>query len=50
VTGVTVIHSAGMGLDEKAVEAIAQWKFRPGSKDGNPVATQLQMNMNFRLL
>jgi TonB family protein len=50
VTGVTVIHSAGMGLDEKAVEAIAQWKFRPGSKDGNPVATQLQVNMNFRLL
>jgi TonB family protein len=50
VTGVTVIRSLGMGLDEKAVEAITHWKFRPGSKDGKPVATQLQVNMNFRLL
>jgi protein TonB len=39
-----------MGLDEKAVEAITQWKFRPGTKDGDPVATQLQVNLNFRLL
>jgi TonB family protein len=50
VTGVSVIHSAGMGLDEKAVEAITQWRFRPGTNDGNPVATELQVNLNFRLL
>ena len=50
VTGVTVIRSLGMGLDEKAVEAITHWKFRPGIKDGKPVATQLQVNLNFRLL
>ena len=39
----------GMGLDEKALEALKQWKFKPGSKDGKPVKVQASIEMNFRL-
>jgi TonB family protein len=50
VTGVRVVRSLGMGLDEKATEAAMRWKFRPGRSNGEPVATQAQVDMNFRLL
>jgi TonB family protein len=45
-----VLHSLGLGLDEKAMEAVRKWKFRPGSKDGKPVTVQAQVEVNFRLL
>jgi TonB family protein len=45
-----VIRSLGMGLDRKAMEAVNQWKFRPGMKDGNPVPVQATIEVNFRLL
>ena len=32
-----VLQSLGLGLDEKAIEAVRKWKFRPGYKDGKPV-------------
>jgi TonB family protein len=47
---VQVAKGAGFGLDEKAVEAIDMWLFRPATKDGNAVAIQAQVEMNFRLL
>ncbi|PYT25857.1 MAG: hypothetical protein DMG57_23670 [Acidobacteria bacterium] len=37
----------GLGLDEKAIEAVEQWKFRPGCRDGKPVAAQVIVEMNF---
>jgi len=46
----TVARSLGFGLDEKAIEAIARWKFNPGKKDGEPVAVQATIEVNFRLL
>jgi protein TonB len=45
-----VLHSLGLGLDEKAVEAVKKWKFRPGFKDGKPVTTEAQIEVNFHLL
>jgi TonB family protein len=37
-------------LDEKAIEAVTQWKFKPGTKEGKPVAVQAQIEVTFRLL
>ena len=46
---ITVVRSLGMGLDEKAVECVKQWRFRPGYRDGKPVATPATIELNFRL-
>jgi len=45
-----IIRSLGLGLDEKALDAIHKWKFRPGYKDGKPVTVSAQIEVNFRLL
>ncbi len=45
-----VVRGLGHGLDEKAVEAVGQWRFHPGMKDGAPVAVgTLRVIVNFRL-
>jgi len=46
---VYVVRSLGMGLDEKAIEAVQKWKFAPGMKDGYPVAVRVNVEVNFRL-
>jgi TonB family protein len=50
ITNIQVIRSLGLGLDEKAIEAVQQWKFLPGKKAGKPVSMQAQVTLNFRLL
>ena len=40
----------GMGLDEKAIEAIRKWRFRPGRKDGHAVAVRVPIEVTFHLL
>jgi TonB family protein len=47
---VQVVSGLGMGLDEKAVEAVQQWVFKPGMKDGQPVPVAANVEVNFRLL
>jgi TonB family protein len=44
-----VIRSLGLGLDEKALEAVTQWKFEPALKDGKPVAVAINVEVQFRL-
>jgi protein TonB len=39
-----------MGLDEKAIEAVEKWKFKPGMKDGQAVNVRVTIEVNFRLL
>jgi len=46
---VQISRSLGMGLDEKAVEAVRSWKFEPARKDGQPVAVQINIEVSFRL-
>src|SRR5580658_2493673 len=45
-----VVKSLGMGLDEKAMEAVEKWKFKPGMKGGQAVNVRATIEVNFRLL
>ena len=47
---ILVVKSLGMGLDEKAVEAVQKWKFKPGMKGGQAVNVRATIEVNFRLL
>jgi protein TonB len=49
-TNIKVARSLGLGLDEKAIEAVRKWKFKPGYKDGRPVTVAATIEVNFRLL
>ena len=46
---VKVLVPLGFGLDEKAVEAVRQWKFAPAMKDGKSVAALIHVAVRFRL-
>ena len=47
---ITVRQSLGLGLDERAIEAVRRWRFRPGHRNGKPWATPALVQVNFRLL
>ena len=47
---IRLLRGIGYGLDEKAAEAVSRWRFRPGQKDGQAVAVQANVEVNFRLL
>lgn len=45
-----VVRALGMGLDEKALEAVRKYKFKPALKDGHtPVPVMITVEVNFRL-
>lgn len=46
---VHVIRGVGMGLDEKAVEAVKQYKFKPAMENGKPVLVELNVEVNFQI-
>jgi protein TonB len=46
---VHVLRGVGMGLDQKAVEAVEQYKFKPAMKDGKPVAVYVNIEVNFQI-
>ncbi len=45
-----IVRSLGLGLDEKALEAVAFWRFRPALADGKPITARATIEVNFRLL
>ncbi len=47
---IRVLRPLGLGLDEKAIEAVQKWRFRAAYKDGKPVAVYANVEVNFRLL
>lgn len=47
---IQVTKPLGLGLDEKAIEAVVQWQFKPGTKAGQPVPVIANIEVNFRLL
>lgn len=46
---VHVVHPLGMGLDQKAVEAVRQYKFKPAMFQGHPVPVQLVIEVDFHM-
>jgi TonB family protein len=47
---VHIVTALGMGLDEKAMEAVRKYKFKPAMRDGKtPVPVYVQVQVNFRL-
>src|SRR5208337_2174491 len=46
---IRIQRALGMGLDEKAIEAVKLWKFDPARKDGQAVPVMINVEVNFRL-
>lgn len=44
-----VLRHLGMGLDEKALDAVARYKFKPAKKNGKAVAVRIEVYVNFRM-
>jgi TonB family protein len=48
-TNIHVLSALGMGLDEKAIESVKNWKFEPGQKDGHAVPVEIAVEVDFHL-
>lgn len=46
---IQIVRPVGMGLDEKAIEAAQQYRFKPAMMDGHPVSKRINIEINFRL-
>ncbi|HEX3940588.1 MAG TPA: energy transducer TonB [Acidobacteriaceae bacterium] len=46
---VQVVRHLGMGLDEKALEAVRQYKFKPAMMQGKPVPVEMDVEVDFRI-
>lgn len=46
---VRVVRGIGMGLDQKALAAVQQYRFRPAMEDGHPVRVEMQVDVGFQI-
>jgi protein TonB len=46
---VHVLRGVGMGLDEKAIEAVRQYRFNPAIEGGKPVPVEVNIEVNFQI-
>jgi TonB family protein len=46
---VKVVRGLGMGLDEKAIEAVKQYRFKPAMREGAPVRVEMNVDVNFQI-
>nr|MBA2677592.1 energy transducer TonB [Ktedonobacteraceae bacterium] len=46
---IRVVHHVGMGLEEKAIAALRQYRFKPGMYQGHPVPVQMAIGVDFTL-
>ena len=44
-----MVRGLGFGLDQKAIDAVRNWKFNPALKDGRPVDVQISVEVEFHL-
>ena len=47
---IRVRRPLGLGLEERAAEAVSRWRFRPAYRNGKPVPCTAEVEVNFRLL
>jgi periplasmic protein TonB len=43
-------QSLGLGLDERAMEAVSRWRFKPATANGRPISSPVLVEVFFRLL
>lgn len=46
---IRVARALGMGLDEKAIEAVRTWRFQPATQDGHAVPVMMEVEVSFHL-
>jgi TonB family protein len=46
---VVIITPLGLGLDEQAMAAVYQYRFKPATRDGEPIRVELNIEVNFRI-
>jgi TonB family protein len=46
---VRIVKSLDPDLDQQAIKAVRQWRFKPGTKDGQPVPVEVNIEMTFTL-
>jgi protein TonB len=46
---VHVIRAVGMGLDERAVAAVKQYRFKPAMENGKPVTVEMNVEVTFQI-
>ncbi len=49
VTDCRVVKPLGLGLDEKAVDTVKTWRFKPAMRNGTPVPVRVMVQVSFRL-
>jgi len=49
VGNIRVLRSLGAGLEQKAIEAVRQWRFNPAKRHGTPVDVVVQVSVEFKL-
>jgi TonB family protein len=50
VTDAKIVRQLGLGLDQKAIDAVKRWRFKPATKNGQPVTMWTEVEVSFRLL
>lgn len=50
LTNIRVMRPLGLGLEDQAVRAVADWRFKPALQNGRPVSSSVTIEVNFRLL
>jgi TonB family protein len=49
VRNIRIVGPLGMGLDQKAVDTVSKWRFNPARRDGQPVAVEIAVEVDFHL-
>ncbi|MGO9094873.1 MAG: TonB family protein [Bryobacteraceae bacterium] len=47
---IRTLRMLGLGLDAMAIAAVRQWRFKPSTRDGQPVIVRAEIEVNFRLI